>query len=243
MTSRRSPRVIRRICLPLLLLAVAHAAEFLSAAHAAEIPPVESCGKPREVTGRPRIGLALAGGGGKGWAHVGVLKVLEELRIPIDCIAGTSAGSIIGGVYASGMPTDEIVKVVTTSDWASVFQDSAPRPDQSVERKRDSQRGLWDIEVGVGKGGIKLPSGIFAGQEVNALLRRLTIRAVGVKTFNDLQIPFRAVATDLRTGDMVVLDRGELAAAMRASMAVPGAFTPEVINGRLLVDGGLLSVI
>ena len=239
MTSRRSPRVIRRICLPLLLLAVAHAVEFLSAAYAAEVPPVESCGKPREVTGRPRIGLALAGGGGKGWAHVGVLKVLEELRIPIDCIAGTSAGSIIGGVYASGMPTDEIVKVVTTSDWASVFQDSAPRPDQSVERKRDSQRGLWDIEVGVGKGGIKLPSGIFAGQEVNALLRRLTIRAVGVKTFNDLQIPFRAVATDLRTGDMVVLDRGELAAAMRASMAVPGAFTPEVINGRLLVDGGL----
>ena len=93
--------------------------------------------------------------------------------------------------------------------------------------------------MGVGKGGVKLPSGIFAGQEVNALLRRLTIRAVGVKTFNDLQIPFRAVATDLRTGDMVVLDRGELAAAMRASMAVPGAFTPEVIDGRLLVDGGL----
>ena len=248
MTPRRSPCVIRWICLPFLLLGVAlaadffgtaHAAEFSGTAHAAEVPPAESCGKPREITGRPRIGVALAGGGGKGWAHVGVLKVLEEMRIPIDCIAGTSAGSIVGGVYASGMSPDEIVKVISTSDWASVFQDSAPRADQSVERKRQSLRGLWDIEVGVGKDGVKLPSGIFAGQEVNALLRRLTIRAVGVKTFNDLQIPFRAVATDLRTGEMVVLDRGELAAAMRASMAVPGAFTPEVIDGRLLVDGGL----
>jgi NTE family protein len=100
-------------------------------------------------------------------------------------------------------------------------------------------RGLWDLELGIGKGGVKVPSGIFAGQEVNALLRRMTTRAIGVKTFDDLQIPFRAVATDLRTGELVVLDHGELAAAMRASMAVPGAFTPEVIDGRVLVDGGL----
>ena len=191
------------------------------------------------MTGRPRIGLALAGGGGRGWAHIGVLKVLQELRVPIDCIAGTSAGSIIGGVYASGMSPEEMEKVVLKADWGTMFRDSAPRQDQSFGRKIENLRGLWDLEVGVGKGGIKLPSGVFAGQEVNALLRRMATRAVGVKNFDELEIPFRAVATDLKTGDLVVLDHGELAAAMRASMAVPGAFTPEKIDGRLLVDGGL----
>lgn len=199
----------------------------------------DSCGQPQEITGRPRIGLALAGGGGKGWAHIGVLKVLEELHVPIDCIAGTSAGSIVGGVYASGTPVDEMEEVILHSDWERLFQDSPPRQDEAFGRKFEDLRGLWDLELGVGKGGIKLPSGIFAGQEVNALLRRLTVRAVGAKTFDDLEIPFRAVATDLKTGDIVVLDHGELATAMRASMAVPGAFTPEPVEGRLLVDGGL----
>jgi NTE family protein len=199
----------------------------------------QSCGQPQEVTGRPRIGLALAGGGGKGWAHIGVLKVLEEMHVPIDCIAGTSAGSIIGGVYASGLSPEEMEKIVIASDWGVIFEDRAPRQDQSFERKAQDLRGLWDLELGVGKGGVKLPSGIFAGQQVNALLRRMTTRAVGVSSFDELQIPFRAVATDLKTGEMVVLDHGELAAAMRASMAVPGAFTPETIDGRLLVDGGL----
>ncbi len=211
----------------------------LAAAGPGDASAADSCGQPREVTGRPRIGLALAGGGGKGWAHIGVLKVLEEQRIPIDCVAGTSAGSIIGGVYASGMSPEEMEKIVLSSDWGTIFQDSAPRQDQSFERKREDVRGLWDLELGIGRGGIKVPSGIFAGQEVNALLRRMTTRSVGVKTFDDLQIPFRAIATDLTTGEIVVLDHGELAAAMRASMAVPGAFTPESIDGRILVDGGL----
>ena len=217
--------------MPAVLLCVAVAGDAWGAG--------QSCGQPQEVTGRPRIGLALAGGGGKGWAHIGVLKVLEELHVPIDCIAGTSAGSIIGGVYASGLSPEEMEKIVVASDWGVMFQDSAPRQDQSFDRKAQDLRGLWDLELGVGKGGVKLPSGIFAGQQVNALLRRMTTRAVGVSSFDELQIPFRAVATDLKTGEMVVLDHGELAAAMRASMAVPGAFTPETIDGRLLVDGGL----
>ena len=224
-------RGVRWLLVLLLGAAVADVAE------AAETG--KSCGQPKEVTGRPRIGLALAGGGGKGWAHVGVLKVLEELHVPIDCIAGTSAGSIIGGVYASGMSPQEIEEVVSKSDWGVMFQDSAPRKDQGFEQKRLDLLGLWSIELGVGKGGVKLPTGLFAGQEVNALLRRMTTRAVGVKTFDQLQIPFRAVATDLKTGDLIILDHGELASAMRASMAVPGAFTPEVIDGRILVDGGL----
>ena len=199
----------------------------------------ESCGEPQEVTGRPRIGLALAGGGGKGWAHIGVLKVLEELRVPIDCIAGTSAGSIVGGIYASGTSVAEMEEVIVGSDWGRLFQDRPPRKDEAFGRKIQDLRGLWALELGVGKGGVKLPSGIFAGQEVNALLRRLTLRAVGTESFDELEIPFRAVATDLKTGELVVLDRGELATAMRASMAVPGAFTPEPVGGRLLVDGGL----
>ncbi len=201
--------------------------------------PADRCGQPQEITGRPRIGLALAGGGGKGWAHIGVLKVLEELRVPIDCIAGTSAGSVVGGIYASGTSVGEMEEVILGADWGQMFQDRPPRQDESLERKAQDLRGLWALELGVGKGGVKLPSGIFAGQEVNALLRRLTLRAVGTGAFDELEIPFRAVATDLKTGELVVLDRGELATAMRASMAVPGAFTPEPVDGRLLVDGGL----
>jgi NTE family protein len=230
-TTTLTPRRGGKVCLSLALL--------IGAALVGDAWAAETCGQPKEVTGRPRIGLALAGGGGKGWAHIGVLKVLEQLRVPIDCIAGTSAGSIIGGVYASGLSPEEMEKIVLTSDWGAMFTDSAPRQEQSFERKREDLRGLWDLELGVGKGGVKVPSGIFAGQEVNALLRRMTTSAVGVRNFDDLQIPFRAVATDLKTGDLVVLDHGELAAAMRASMAVPGAFTPETIDGRLLVDGGL----
>jgi len=198
-----------------------------------------SCGQPQEITGRPRIGLALAGGGGLGWAHIGVLQVLEELRIPIDCIAGTSAGSIIGGVYASGGSPQEMEREVLQADWASVFRDAPSREGMSFDRKLQDLRGLWDVEVGVGKGGVKVRSGVFAGQEVNAFLRRLTLGAVGVRSFDELIVPFRAVATDIRSGAMVLLDHGDLAAAMRASMAVPGLFTPERIDGRLLVDGGI----
>jgi NTE family protein len=198
-----------------------------------------SCGEPPEVTGRPRIALALAGGGGLGWAHIGVLQVLEEKRIPIDCIAGTSAGSIIGAVYASGKSPAEMEKEVTTADWSAVFRDAPSREGQSLDRKLQDLRGLWDLELGVGKGGIKVPAGVFAGQEVNAFLRRLTLGAVGARSFDELAVPYRAIATDLQTGAMVELDRGDLAAAIRASMAVPGVFTPEKIDGRLLVDGGL----
>jgi len=227
MTTTSRSRLARAVC-------VAAALTFAQAAW-----PANRCGQPQEVTGRPRIGLALAGGGGKGWAHIGVLKVLEELRVPIDCIAGTSAGSIVGGIYASGTSVAEMEEVIVASNWGRLFQDSPPRQDESLSRKAQDLRGLWDLELGVGKAGVKLPSGIFAGQQVNALLRRLTLRAVGTEAFDELEIPFRAVATDLKTGDLVVLDRGELATAMRASMAVPGAFTPEPVGGRLLVDGGL----
>jgi NTE family protein len=197
------------------------------------------CGQPQEITGRPRIGLALAGGGGKGWAHIGVLQVLEELHVPIDCIAGTSAGSIIGAVYASGRSPREMESEVTGADWDRVFQDQPSREGLSIDRKVQDLRGLWTIELGVGKGGVKLPSGVVAGQEVNAFLRRLTLGAVGARSFDDLAVPFRAIATDLVTGELVELDRGDLAASIRASMAVPGVFTPQMTDGRMLVDGGL----
>jgi NTE family protein len=198
-----------------------------------------SCGQPQDVTGRPRIGLALAGGGGLGWAHIGVLQVLEELRIPIDCIAGTSAGSIIGGVYAAGGSPGAMEREVVQADWTSVFRDTPGREGLSFDRKLQDLRGLWDVEVGLGKDGVKVRAGVFAGQEVNQFLRRLTIGAVGARSFDELAIPYRAVAADIKTGALVVLDRGDLAAAMRASMAVPGVFTPERIEGRLLVDGGI----
>jgi NTE family protein len=197
------------------------------------------CGQPQEITGRPRVGLALAGGGGKGWAHIGVLQVLEEMHIPIDCIAGTSAGSIIGAVYASGRSPADMEREVLGADWERVFQDQPSREGLSIDHKVQDLRGLWQLELGVGKEGIKLPAGVLAGQQVNFFLRRLTLGAVGARSFDDLAVPFRAIATDLVTGEMVELKQGDLATAIRASMAVPGVFTPQVIDGRLLVDGGL----
>jgi NTE family protein len=223
-----------RACAPAAILALAGV---LPAQSAWSAQPV--CGQPQEVTGRPRIGVALAGGGGKGWTHIGVLQVLEQLRVPIDCIAGTSAGSIIGAVYASGRSPAEMEKEVVGADWDKVFKDAPSREGLSVDHKVQDLRGLWQLELGVGKGGVKLPAGVLAGQEVNAFLRRLTLGAVGARSFDDLAVPFRAIATDLVTGEMVELKQGDLAASIRASMAVPGVFTPQVIEGRILVDGGL----
>ncbi len=189
---------------------------------------------------RPKIGLALSGGGVRGFAHVGVLEVLEEMRVPIDYIAGTSMGAIIGGLYASGLSPEQIRAVVLGLDWNDLFNDRPPRRDLWFRRKEDDTSDLVKLEMGLKNGRLLLPRGLVAGQKIGYALETLTLNAANVREFNRLPIPFRAVATDLVTGEMVVLERGNLGDAMRASMSVPGAVAPSEIDGRLLVDGGLV---
>ncbi|MEM9056353.1 MAG: patatin-like phospholipase family protein [Pseudomonadota bacterium] len=188
---------------------------------------------------RPRIGLALSGGGARGAAHVGVLRALEDMRIPIDYIAGTSVGAIIGGLYAAGADTDEIERIVTEFDWEAAFSDQVDRADRSFRRKLDDNLFSVRPRVGVTDEGIGLPAGIVAGQQVDLLLNALTMRAAGVRDFDELPTPFRATATDIVTGKNVVLGTGSLAQAIRASLSIPAIFTPAEIDGRLLVDGGV----
>lgn len=191
---------------------------------------------------RPRIGLVLSGGGARGVAHIGVLKALEELRIPIDCIAGTSIGAIIGGLYASGMSPEEIEDWFRSADWKFLLSDEAPRESQQLRPKQRDFDLNQKIELRVSrKKAVQLPAGLVQGRNLMASLRQLTIPARDIHDFDRLPIPFRAVATDIETGAIMVRGEGDLAEAMRASMAVPGFFAPLKIDGRLLVDGALAS--
>ncbi|HEX6016974.1 MAG TPA: patatin-like phospholipase family protein [Burkholderiaceae bacterium] len=186
---------------------------------------------------RPRIGLVLAGGGARGGAHLGVLKVLEEQHVPIDVIVGTSAGAIVGAAYASGMPLADIEAQMKPLTTASLFRDRS-REDVPMRRKADDQLNYIGPEVGVSLEGLRLPKGAVAGVALEAVLRRLTVRQ-RESDFDKLPIRFRAVATDAATAEMVVLDHGSLERAIRASMAIPAVINPVEIDGRLLVDGGL----
>jgi NTE family protein len=187
----------------------------------------------------PRIGLALSGGGARGIAHIGVLKVLEELRVPVHCVTGTSMGSIVGAGFASGSTPARLEERVLKTDWDSVFTDRPPRQEIAQRRKTDDYKTLFAPEFGVKDGGLALPKGILSGIAIESYFRGLTDAAGDITDFQKLPIPFRAVAADIETGEAVVLDRGSLSQAMRASMSVPGAMTPVEINGRLLVDGGI----
>jgi NTE family protein len=198
---------------------------------AADTSPVNPAGAP------PRIALALSGGGARGIAHVGVLKVLEEMRIPISCITGTSMGSIIAGAYAVGRSPAEIEKIVLAANWDEIFRDNPPREEISIRRKVDDYKTLFAPEFGVKSGGLALPKGIIAGLSIEAFLRVVAQPAVGTSDFDKLPVPYRAVATDIETGEAVVLSHGDVAEAMRASMSVPGAISPVSVDGRLLVDG------
>jgi len=204
------------------------------------VQPVHAVEPEEEQLARPRIGLALSGGGARGSAHVGVLKVLEKMHVPIDYIAGTSMGSIIGGLYASGMTPEEIETALETMDWEHIFSDEPPRKDRSFRRKRDDDLYLVKAKPGItDKGELKFPTGVIQGQKFDLALRELTLPVSSVTDFDSLHIPFRAVASDIGNGRSVVLASGDLATAMRASMAVPGAFAAAGIDGRLLVDGGI----
>ena len=188
---------------------------------------------------RPKVALVLSGGGARGLAHIGVLKALREQRVTVDLIVATSMGSIVGGAYAAGRTPEQLEAFVDSADWELMFSDRPPREDLSFRRKEDDQRLLGKTEFGLTHEGIVLPRGAFGSQNLEEFLRRISHPASDATTLNDLPLPFRAVATDLVTGEYVILKDVSLANAMRASMAIPGAFSPTQVEGRLLGDGGL----
>ena len=189
----------------------------------------------------PRIGLVLGGGGARGAAHIGVLRELERLRIPVDAIAGTSMGAIVGGLYAAGLSPDDIENLMNSIDWADAFNDDARRENLSFRRKQDDESFLVKFEVGVRSGSLLLPKGIIQGQKLGLILREQTLQVSHIEDFDNLPVPFRAVASDLNSGEARVLRSGDLAMAMRASMSAPGIFAPVTIDGATLVDGGLVA--
>lgn len=195
-----------------------------------------------EQAGRaqPRIGLVLSGGGARGSAHIGVLKVLEELRIPIHVVVGTSMGSLVGGGYAAGLTPTVLEERVTQVNWDQLFNDDPPREDWPARRKQAYQTPTFDFTVGVRDGRPKLPKGAIAGQQVQLFFNDLVKGAETARDFDELPIPYRAVATNLENGQMAVFSRGPLPVAMRASMSVPGLFAPMEWDDHLYVDGGLV---
>jgi len=195
---------------------------------------------PQSVTDRPRIGLVLSGGGARGVAHIGVIRVLEELRIPVDYIAGTSGGAIIGGLYASGMDSTQLEQVIEAIDWSDLFVDDTRRADWPFVRKRDDELALFGPRFGVGENSSLLPKGAINGQKVVTYFQGVVSERVQSKDFDALPIPFRAVAADIATAQPVILDHGDLATAMRISASIPGLLLPMKFEHRLLVDGGIV---
>jgi len=191
-------------------------------------------------TPRPRVGLALGGGSARGIAHVGVLEWLEEHRIPVDYIAGTSMGGLIGGSYATGMTAAEIRELLHNADWDLVFSGEAPYSLREFRRKQDGRQYQVKLELGL-RNGLSLPSSLDSGHFVGLLLSQIALPYSTLPSFDGLPIPFRCMATDLEDGELVTLDHGSLGLAMRATMAIPGVFSPVDWQGRLLADGGLLN--
>ncbi len=197
----------------------------------------EATGGAAAAAQRPKVGLALSGGSAKGFAHIGVLEELERAGVPIDAIAGTSMGSIVGGLYAIGYTPAMLRRVGETEDWDGAFRTPVARSELSPMRKLGDGRYLLTVPIRGGR--VELPSAFVGSQTVASILSRLVWAADTARDLRRLPIPFLAVATDLATGTAVPLDRGPLSVTMRASMALPGVFDPVTIDGRRLIDGGV----
>jgi NTE family protein len=189
---------------------------------------------------RPRIGLVLGGGGAKGAAHIGVLRVLDELRVPVACVTGTSMGALVGATFASGMAPEEIESSVRAINWSRTVGSEGERDRTPIHKKLAGIVYTNNLDMGIKGGTLRTPGGLLKTQDIEDVLRGLVSDARYTRDFDDLPIPFRAVATDMLAGEMVVLGKGDLSVAMRASMAVPGAFSPVVMDGRVLSDGGIM---
>ena len=183
--------------------------------------------------------LVLSGGGARGMAHIGVIKVLERERIPVDCIVGTSMGAVVGGLYASGLGAAEIERQMRALDWKTMFSDRVDRRDFPARRKAEDRSFLAKGGFGLRDGKLGVAPSLFEGQRLAVALRSAMLPSANIDDFDALPIPYRAIGTDLETGEAVAMDRGDLVNAIRASMAVPGAFAPVSYGERSLIDGGV----
>ena len=186
-----------------------------------------------------KLVLVLSGGGARGFAHVGVLRVLEELDIAPDLIVGTSMGSVVGGLYAAGWSPDDIELLIETIDWGKIFQDRLDRKYESFRRKQDDIPLMIQGRLHFDGFKLVLPPGVIEGQRLDLVLETIAALSPATEDFDDLPIPFRAVTANIATGQARVLDSGSLATAIRASMSVPGALPPVIIDGEEYVDGGI----
>lgn len=189
-------------------------------------------------TNRPKVALVLEGGGALGLAHIGVIKIIEQLGIPVDIVVGTSMGAIVGGFYSLGYTADQLERVALDADWLDLFTEDNKSVDDRFRDRIDRSR--FFLNVDFDKKGFKSPEGVLSGKKILTMMDRLTIAESDTTNFDTLPRRFRAVATDISTGEEVVLDRGSLSDAMRASMSIPGVFAPYFLNGRRLVDGGIV---
>lgn len=186
-----------------------------------------------------KIGLVLAGGGARGIAHVGVITALEELRVPVHAVAGTSMGALVGGLYAIGMESSQLQQVIREMDWEKAFEDRISRRGLSPRRKSDDYDLPFSVPLSIKEGQASIPLGIVQGQQVRQIIKELVLEAEHINDFDELPIPYRAVATDIETGDAYIFQSGNIVSAMRASMSLPGILAPLVHEGHLLVDGGM----
>jgi len=193
-----------------------------------------------QAPARRTIGLALGGGAARGIAHIGLLEWLDEHRIPVDYVAGTSMGGLVGGAYATGMTTAEMRELMRTTDWDLVFLADSPFKYKDFRRKQDARAYPAQIEFGL-KNGFRLPTGLNAGQQIAMLLDGIAMPYYKLEDFDDLPTPLRVVTADLRGDEQVVVGSGDLARAMRSTMAIPGVFTPVIDGDHIYVDGGTLN--
>jgi NTE family protein len=250
-TSRRSAaRLVRQLARGSGQIVLAVAGLCLGTSASAQAPMLATVGvnTPPSAAGtahtgmpRPKIGLVLSGGGARGFAHVGVLKALEAAHVPVDVVVGTSMGAIVGGLYASGMSPQALETELMGVAWDTLFERRTPRQTLSQQRKEADFDLSPVFQIGFRDGEFRVPSGAVSTRSLEWLLRRYTLHTRQLTSFDALPTPFRAVATNMETGEPVVLANGDLAAALRASMSVPGVFAPLEVDGRLLGDGGLVN--
>jgi NTE family protein len=193
-----------------------------------------------QAADRPRVGLVLGGGGARGAAHIGVLEVLDRLKVPVDCVAGTSMGALIAGAWGAGLSPEDMRREMGKADWNDMFQDNPDYSEIAYRNKRLAQRFLPGSELGYDERGFSSPSGVVSGQKIKLFFNQLVRADLGERDLAALPLPVSIIATDIGTGERVVFREGSLTRAMRASMSVPGLMAPVEHQGRRLVDGGLV---
>ena len=227
----RASRVLRLMSVIFLLPRFAAAQE-----NSTNQPAIASA---QEKHSRAKIGIALEGGGALGLAHIGVLQWFEDHHIPIDYIAGTSMGGLVGGLYATGKTPKELQEIVEQQNWDIIIGGKTAYRDLSFRRKEDNRDYPTVIQIGL-KNGFSLPAGLNAGHQISLLIDRETLPYASLKSFDDLPTPYRCVATDLVSGKEVIFKDGSLPQAMRATISIPGLFNPVRRDNQVLVDGGLV---